>query len=278
MSNIRNNLIRLKCYRFVSALIVVAFARLLAGQQSASRLGQANGNAGSQIFAVNCAACHGLDGSGTQRAPNIVSSASVQKLSAADVLRIVTDGVPGTGMPGFRSIGEDRLKAIVQYLRDLQGKNTEQVHGNAEGGKAIFFGRGGCSACHMIAGSGGFIAPDLTAYAQSHSLERIKAAITDPSTSDSRATMVTAITADSRQYRGIVRNEDNFSLQLQTMDGSFHFFEKSGLKRIDRETSSVMPSDYGSKLSSAELDDLVSYLLSLGASHPAPVKENNEEY
>lgn len=263
---------------FAAALLltVAGFLSTMAGQQPSSPSQHANPAA--QTFAVNCAACHGLDGSGTQRAPNIVSGASAQKLSSADLLRIVSDGVPGTGMPGFRSLGDDRLKAIVEYLRNLQGKNNaEQVHGSPAQGKAIFVGKGGCSACHMIAGSGGFIAPDLTTYAQSHSPERIKTAITDPSTSDSRAAMVTVTAADSHQYRGIVRNEDNFSLQLQTMDGSFHFFNKSALKRIDRETASVMPADYGSKLTSAELDDLVSYLLSLSSSASAPAKDNDEE-
>ena len=250
----------------------------MAGQQPGSRLPQADANPASQIFAVNCAACHGLDGTGTQRAPNIASGVSVEKLSSADILRIVSDGVPGTGMPGFRSLGEERLNAVVRYLGELQGKkNVALVPGTPERGSAIFFGKGNCAACHMIAGSGGFIAPDLTSYAQSHSPERIKAAITDPTTRDSSMTMVTVTAADSRQYRGIVRNEDNFSLQLETMDGSFHFFNKSGLKRIDRETASVMPSDYGSKLTSSELDDLVSYLLSLDASHPAPVKDNDQE-
>jgi cytochrome c oxidase cbb3-type subunit III len=263
----------------VGVLSVAGMVGIMAGQQPGSRLPpQAEANPASQIFAVNCAACHGLDGSGTQRAPNIVSGVSVQKLSSADILRIVSEGVPGTGMPSFRSLGEERLKAIVEYLRNLEGKNNAAVlSGSPEHGKAIFFGKGSCAACHMIAGSGGFIAPDLTNYAQSHSAERIKAAITDPMTRDSSTMMVTATTRDSRQYRGIVRNEDNFSLQLQTMDGSFHFFDKSALKRIDRESASVMPSDYGSKLSAAELDDLVSYLLSLGASHPARVKDNDEE-
>lgn len=264
--------------RAAGALSLAGVVSLMAGQQAGSRLPQADTKPASQIFAVNCAACHGLDGSGTERAPNITAGVSVEKLSSADLLRIVSDGVPGTGMPGFRSLGEERLKAIVGYLRNLQGKNNAaQVPGNPEHGNAIFFGKGNCAACHMIAGSGGFIAPDLTSYAQSHSPERIKAAITDPATRDSSRTMVTVTAADSRQYRGVVRNEDNFSLQLQTMDGSFHFFTKSRLKRIDRETASLMPSDYGSKLTSAELDDLVSYLLSLSASHPARVKDNDEE-
>ena len=277
-SNAGEVFIRRQLSRAVGALTIAGIVSIMAGQQPGSRLPQADATPARQIFAVNCAACHGLDGSGTERAPNIVSGVSVEKLSAADILRIVSDGVPGTGMPSFRSLGEERLKAIVGYLRDLEGKNNgARLSGSPEHGKAIFFGKGSCAACHMIAGSGGFIAPDLTTYAQSHSPERIKAAITDPATRDSSTPMVIVTTANSREYRGIVRNEDNFSLQLQTIDGSFYFFKKSALKRIDRETASFMPSDYGSKLNAAELNDLVSYLLSLADSHPARVKDTDEE-
>src|SRR5215472_1191685 len=152
MSNVGEGLIRRQCSRAVAALSVAGMISIMAGQQPGARLPQADANPASQIFAVNCAGCHGLDGSGTQRAPNIVSGVSVEKLSSADILRIVSDGVPGTGMPGFRALGEDRLKAVVQYLRDLAGKNNAALPpGSAAHGKAIFFGKGSCAACHMIA-------------------------------------------------------------------------------------------------------------------------------
>ncbi len=61
-------------------------------------------------------------------------------------------------------------------------------------------------------------------------------------------------------YRGIVRNEDNFSLQMQTLDGKFHLFDKAKLVRINHESESLMPNDYGSKLSNSELDDLIHFL------------------
>jgi putative heme-binding domain-containing protein len=182
-------------------------------------------------------------------------------------------------MPSFRSLGEARLKAVVAYLSDLQGKNSAApLPGDPAQGRQLFFGAAGCASCHMVRGKGGFMGPDLSDYAQTRSADRIKAAITDPAARDLALSVATVTTANGEQYRGIIRNEDNFSLQLQSQNGSFHFFSKAELKRIDREPESMMPSDYGAKLTSAQLDDLVSYLLSVSnASATAPIKTKDEE-
>jgi len=75
---------------------------------------------------------------------------------------------------------------------------------------------------------------------------------------------VVVTTKDGNRQRGIARNEDNFSLQMQAMDVSFHLFRKSELRSIEYQPRSLMPADYDSRLSRQELDDLVSYLMSLG--------------
>jgi hypothetical protein len=41
-------------------------------------------------------------------------------------------------------------------------------------------------------------------------------------------------TQDGQNYSGRVRSEDNFSLQLQTLDGAFHLFMKSELRSFER--------------------------------------------
>jgi len=281
----RMTAIRLTHGRFSGIVLFGAIlaASLVHSQQpnSGTRLAGnvAENTSGQQTFATNCAVCHGLDGLGTQRAPNVVTGPRLKQFSQADVLRIISDGIPGTGMPSFRSLGEARLKAVVAYVRDLQGKNhTAPLPGNPAQGQQLFFGTAGCSSCHMVKGDGGFMAPDLTDYAQTRSAERIKAAITDPGARDFALRVATVTTANSQQYRGVIRNEDNFSLQLQLQDGSFHFFSKAELKRIDREPGSMMPSDYGAKLTSAQLDDLVSYLLDVSStSAPAPAKDKDDE-
>jgi putative heme-binding domain-containing protein len=166
--------------------------------------------------------------------------------------------------------------SLVAYLRSLQGKNqATQIPGDPKHGEEVFFGSGQCSTCHMVAGKGGFIGPDLTSYAQSHTAEKIKQAITDQAQRDTIRKIVTAVTNEG-EYRGIVLNEDNFSLQLQTLDGNFHFFSKSELKAINREQGSIMPSDYASRLGEAQLNDIVKYLSSFG-NNSAPMKSEHEE-
>lgn len=68
-------------------------------------------------------------------------------------------------------------------------------------------------------------------------------------------------TRDGRTYSGVVRNEDNFSIQLQSLDGEFRLFAKSELDHFSRTLDSLMPSDYGSSLTAGELNDLVSFLM-----------------
>ena len=218
-----------------------------------------------QLFATTCAACHGLDGMGSERAPNIITNPQVQKLSASEMFGVISGGVPGTGMPAFQRLGRPAIASLVSYLKNLQGKNkSAPLPGDPKSGEALFFGNAQCSTCHMAAGRGGFIAPDLSAYGQTHGAEQVKSAITNPAARDSVKSLVTASTADGDRYQGIIRNEDNFSLQLQSEDGAFHFLSKADLKTIDREQRSIMPSDYSSRLSATQLNDIVSYLLSLG--------------
>jgi len=66
---------------------------------------------------------------------------------------------------------------------------------------------------------------------------------------------------DSQTLSGVIRNEDNFSVQLQSFDGSFHLLKKSDVNKLGFLPDPIMPNDYGKTLSAAEIDDLVSYLL-----------------
>jgi len=218
---------------------------------------------GKKVFASTCANCHGLDGRGGERAPNIVERASVQRLSDAQISHIIEKGVPGTGMPAFHSLERSDVRAIVTYLRTLQGrKRTPTLPGDPVRGETIFFGKAGCSGCHMIGGKGGFIASDLSGYAGNRAVDQIRGAITAPtSNGDRQARLITVMTRTGEKYSGRIRNEDNFSLQLQALDGTFYFVAKSDIERLEYSSQTLMPSDYGSTLSHDDLNDVVSYLM-----------------
>jgi cytochrome c oxidase cbb3-type subunit 3 len=239
----------------VVAMILGGLSPLAAQNQSNSAPAPAPGK---PIFESHCAACHGLDGSGGE-APNIASAANVRAMSDAQVTQIVHDGMTG-GMPGFSgNLSATEITEIVSYLRDLQHPRQSGAAGDSANGKAVFFGKGGCSGCHMVQGSGGFIGPGLSGLPLS--ADDIRSAIVTP-TSSPTGTLTTLTLKSGQKISGVVRNEDNFSIQLQDQKGGFHFLDKADVVNTERAAVPLMPADYGTKLSTAELQDLVAYLVS----------------
>ena len=179
-------------------------------------------------------------------------------------------------MPAFRSLGKPGIEAVVSYLRVLQGGGLNTaLPGDPKQGKVIFFGKGRCSDCHMAGGQGGFIATDLSSYAHDLGAVEIRRAILEPNRQDRS---VVAVTRAGEKLTGVARNEDNFSVQLQTLDGAFHFLMKSELQSLESQPQPLMPSDYGSTLSRAELNDLISFLMQTArGSKPAAPKPIEEE-
>src|SRR6266568_5608527 len=94
----------------------------LAQQDSSSDHPKLTLEVGRNAYNSSCAGCHGLDGRGSDKAVNISGSAKVQHLSDTQLSGIISNGVPGTGMPAFRTLTERQIRGIVGYLRSLQGK------------------------------------------------------------------------------------------------------------------------------------------------------------
>ena len=176
-------------------------------------------------------------------------------------------------MPAFRGLGSEQIRRVVDYLRLLQGVGSTSPTGDPKKGADLFFGKAACSTCHTAAGRAGFTGSDLSTYAQGLTPAEIRKSITDPSPLAGRATMAVA-TREGRTFSGAVRNEDNFSIQLQSSDGTFHFLLKSDLDKLEYQRLPAMPTNYGQKLSPQELDDLVGYLQSIKA---APVPDPRQE-
>lgn len=248
------------------ASFLLTAPRLLHSQEKAQRPAsdakEARGIQAQAVFEGACASCHGLDARGGERGPNIASRPDVVHKTDGELFKILRDGKVAEGMPSFAAYGPAKLSALVSYLRTLQGRTKEaEGPGDPAKGKVLFFGKAKCAECHMVSGQGGFFARDLTAYAAGMDAKRVLAAIADPNKDlDLRRGLVTITFADSTALSGMARNEDNFSLQLQTPDGAFHLINKAEIRATTYTGRSPMPSDYVSTLSPAELNDLVSYL------------------
>jgi putative heme-binding domain-containing protein len=223
---------------------------------------QGDANKGSKTFATNCAGCHGSDGRGGERAPNIATARNITSLSDAELSNYVRNGVTGSGMPAFGFLGESGIRDVVAFLRQLQGKTAEvKVTGDDAAGRTLFFGQAGCSKCHMMHGEGGFIASDLSDYGNGIAAERIRAAIVGPETFVAPGSEVVEVVTSAGSFRGVLRAEDNFTIVVQMEDGRYRKLAKAGLKKLTHTGHSLMPADYGHSLSQKEIDNIVSYLI-----------------
>jgi cytochrome c oxidase cbb3-type subunit 3 len=223
--------------------------------------------AGGELFEAKCAACHGLDGRGGEHAPDIVGAPSTRSRSDAQLLQVIRDGVTAKGMPSFLSLGNQKTCALVTHVRFLQGTTaTLAVNGDSIRGKELFEGKGGCANCHAMKGSGSFISADLSDFASRHNPSEIRAAILNPpQNGDPEQPAILATMIGGDRYSGVIRNENNSSVQIQDAQGHFYLLMKSNLRGIERSPGPAMPVNYQQRLAKKDIDDLVSYIVHEGS-------------
>src|SRR6266852_4674338 len=105
--------------RRMRRLAILLWATLLAAQQDVRnpRTTPEDVAAGAKTFRFHCAPCHGLHGEGGL-GPNLAKGRFYHGSSDADLIKNISDGIPGTAMPGLFYNGE-RLWQIVAYIRSL---------------------------------------------------------------------------------------------------------------------------------------------------------------
>lgn len=74
--------------------------------------------AGSKLFALHCAECHGETAEGSRKAPSLLAD-PVQQATPGTLFWILTNGVVRRGMPVWSKLPEPRRWQIVSYLKSL---------------------------------------------------------------------------------------------------------------------------------------------------------------
>jgi len=115
---------------------------------------------GKELFAQNCASCHGEEGRGPK--PGIPTLHSPAVLAIADdayYTDIVTQGRPGTSMPAWKGVlTKTQIASVVGYIRSWSGAAPERAPAGAavagaERGRELFTTH--CIGCHGPEGHGG---------------------------------------------------------------------------------------------------------------------------
>jgi putative heme-binding domain-containing protein len=157
------------------------------------------------------------------------------------------------------AVGVAALTLAIPLAAQSGGART----GNAAAGKAIFDGKGGCAACHSIGDRGASLGPDLGDIGITRTPRSLRLALTDPDAEIFKEYYTVVVeTKGGETIRGLALNEDDLSIQIRDINGYPRSFLKDDLKSTHREQHSLMPS-YASRLSGAEIDDVVAYLRTL---------------
>ena len=261
---------------FVAALMISASAPL--AQQhgySADQIAE-----GRKLYDANCGRCHNNDGAGV---PGVELFKQIRRATTDDdVAKLVQAGIPGTSMPphGFST---PQALAVVAFMRSMVGvapapaaavtgpAARSAASGDPSRGRPIFTGKGGCAGCHRAEGAGGTSGPDLNATGAVRNVgfgpippdpAALERAILDPNAEIPPAYRMFQVTPKTgAAVRGVLLNQDTFSVQMHDQAKNLRSFQKSDLKDHGF-LPSPMPS-YQSRLTPQEVADVVSYLLTL---------------
>lgn len=73
-----------------------------------------------ELYASNCQACHGVDGKSPMKEMTIVGRTWKHGTKTADMIKVITNGVPGTVMMPFKGrLTEQQIKELATYVRSL---------------------------------------------------------------------------------------------------------------------------------------------------------------
>jgi quinoprotein glucose dehydrogenase len=150
---------------------------------------------------------------------------------------------------------------------DPLAEYRELLHGgDAERGSEIFFERTqvSCVRCHRIANRGGEVGPDLTNIGKDKTREYLLEAIVDPNRTIARGfESVTILDSDGRVHVGVLKSENDRSLQLVTAEATVVNISKDAIEER-APAKSPMPEDVSKQLSPRDLRDLVEFLARRG--------------
>lgn len=90
---------------------------------------------GAELYAANCARCHGPEGQGTPRAPALNVKSFLTETNDQAIELIVTGGVPGTAMPAWGDrMSAANIQAIVGFIRQWEPTAPEVAVPTRPGG------------------------------------------------------------------------------------------------------------------------------------------------
>lgn len=236
-------------------LLVLAAASVLAQDGAAER--------GAQLYRANCAVpyCHGPDGA-AGRAPRLIG----HNYSLNGMFKVISWGIPGTGMPEFTSRLKTReIDDLVAFLMTLRGgpapaaarplTTPRALTGDVKAGRDLFFDAartGACRSCHELDGWGVPVGPDLAAAAT----ERFADLREVPADR-----VVTARPAGERPFPALVVERTEARVRVYDLTGPLPVLRTFATSRLTMDANSSWRHEQAARIyTNGELETIARYL------------------
>lgn len=220
--------------------------------------------AGSRIYTAECALCHGSNGDEVDGV-NLRTGQLRRGSSDEDIRAVVVSGISSGRMPSY-DFRPEELDGIVAYIRaGFDASGIAVRVGDADRGRAVFEGEGGCAGCHRVDGYGPRTAPDLSEIGAIRTPAALQRALLDPNAALLPINRpIRAVTRGGETITGRRLNEDTYTVQLIDSTERLLSLIKADLVEYEVSTTSDKAP---TRLSSEAVADVIGYLLSLrGAS------------
>ena len=245
----------------IVALMLLCSAGLGAQADHGAQYSQAEIAAGYRVYSSQCVQCHGGLGDGISGV-DLRRGVFRRATSDEELGRVITNGVPGAGMPPFK-LEPAELAGVVAFIRAGFDQTASVRVGDPARGRVLFEGKGDCGSCHRVRGRGALTAPDLSGVGLVRTVAALQRSLLEPTTAmvpANRPLRIVTKRGDTLDGRRL--NEDTYTVQLIDAGGRLRSLAKSDIRTLTYGTASPMPS-YASRVTPDEIADLVGYLASL---------------
>ena len=230
---------------------------------------------GRKVFDTYCSRCHGLEGSGGM-GPRLAAPRLRRARDEAGVLDILVNGIPGTAMMPAFWLSSPEMQQVAAYVRSLGRRPAEPLPGDPGRGSQVY-ARSGCAACHIVRGQGTAVGPELSEIGALRGAAFLRQSVVDPAAarpdrpvpyepySYPAFAVFRARARDGAEVTGMRVNEDAFTIQLRDAQGRVSSLRKADLESLQPQPGTSLMPGYRDQVKGRDLDDLVAYLMSLGA-------------
>ena len=226
---------------------------------------------GKSLFVGACGFCHGSNGKGGEKGPDLLRSVIVlDDVNGKTIGPVILKGRPDKGMPKFpftqTQIG-DISTFLHSAIRDATDRDSYKildiVTGDASAGRAYFNSH--CNQCHSETG-------DLKGIAKKYEPVTLQGRFINPPYSWEEGTPAHTVSAISvtvtlpsgQSYTGAVLNYDDFTVALRERDGTYRSFKRNGdTPRVELHNRLQAHLDLVMQYSDADIHNLTAYLVTL---------------